>query len=134
MPSVTRCACLRACLPLFLLFCCPPPHLRTSLLRDATTMSSACAAPPGDLAASYIWQLNVLGVCCGLALVAFGRARRPHTEVEPPRYTPGPYKPTGDEGASRGAELKASALKPLSSKAKSPGGAKAATKRRLKAE
>ena len=83
---------------------------------------------------SNIVGVNVAGVLCCLAVVVFGRLRRSSRAESPPLYTPGPYKPIGDEATGRGAgsELKGlgSALKPFAVKAKAASNAKATTKRR----
>ena len=86
---------------------------------------------PQAASTSYILVVNVVGVLLCLAVVLIGRMRRSSRADETRCYTPGPYRPVGEEGGSikGGGEPKGSGVKP-SPKAKATSSAKVATKRR----
>ena len=107
------------------------PNFFAERRRDA-----AMSADPYSPAASTSYMLvvnvvNVVGVLLCLAVVLIGRMRRSSRADETRCYTPGPYRPVGEEGGSikGGGEPKGSGVKP-SPKAKATSSAKVATKRR----
>ena len=85
---------------------------------------SADPYPPAA-STSYILVVNVVGVLLCLVVVLIGRMRRSSRADETRCYTPGPYRPVGEEGGSikGGGEPKGSGVKP-SPKAKATSSAK----------